>query len=173
MKNSLKLSKDHVDKWVAAKAIVGDLEEPIIERIDYILNYWFSAFDGKLDYWYFPDAGEGEVGDLYSNMTLDTINKFVVCLEKQPSDYEMCIIDQDGDEYTWCNEIPTRWLFEDFESEIVEGKMKAIKAEEDNKAKRKALLENKKLKDKKLLTEVFTKLSKEELAAIKRNHTLI
>jgi len=157
-----------VSQWEAARHEYKKLEDQILDRIDYILNTWFSIYGAKLEYWYFDGAAEGEVGDLHRFMNTDSIWSFYVETKNYP-DNDMVFIDKDGDEYSWQSEIPTRWLYDDsFEEEIIKGKAEYERREEERLAKKKQKTANKKAQDEKLVEEAKKKLSKEELAALRR-----
>ncbi len=152
--------------WEQATKKASALEEEIINRIDYILHFWFAAFGAKLEYWYFDGADEGEIGPI--KMNIDTIWNFYVEAKNFPDD-DMRFIDKDGDEYSWQSEIPTRWLYDDsFEEEITKGKAEYERRETERLAKKKQKAADKKLQDSKLVEDAKKKLSKEELAALRR-----
>lgn len=160
------ITPELVMKWENAVKQASKLEDEITDRIDYILHFWFSTFGAKLEWWYFDGAEEGEVGDIKINM--DTIWNFYVEVKNYP-DNDMSIIDKDGDVYSWQSEIPTRWLYDDnFEEEIVEGKAEFERREAERLAKKKQRTAEKKAQDSKLAEAAKKKLSKEELAALRR-----
>lgn len=157
-----------VSNWEASRSSYKKLEDTILDRIDYILNTWFSIFGAKLEYWYFEGAAEGEVGDLHRFMSSDSIWNFHTEVKNYP-DNDMIFIDRDGDEYVWQSEIPTRWLYDDnFEEEIKKGKEEFEKREVERLAKKKQKSAEKKAKDDLLAQQAKQKLSKEELAALRR-----
>lgn len=157
-----------VSEWEVARSKASELENQITERIDYILNVWFKTFGGSLKYWYFDGAGENEVGDLAKYMGDESIyGLFIEC--NPNSKNEMVIINKDGSEWGWESEIPTRWLFEDFENEIINGKKLYEERAANRKAKKKELTLAKKQEDATLIEEAKKKLSKKELAALRRS----
>lgn len=128
--------------WEQATKKASALEEEIIDRIDYILHFWFAAFGAKLEYWYFDGADEGEAGPI--KMNIDSIWNFYVEVKNFP-DNDMIFIDKDGDEYSWQSEIPTRWLYDDsFEEEITKGKAEYERREAERLAKKKQKAADKK-----------------------------
>jgi hypothetical protein len=162
------ITRGLVSEWNIASAEVGKMENQIVDRIDYIIRTWFQVFDSKLDYWYFDGAEEGQVGDLKNHMDSYNIsNIWTEC--KKDCSHEMVILDKNGDEYGWESAILTRWLFEDFEDEIINGKKLYLEKEIERKAKKKIASAQKKIEDTLLVEEAKKKLSKEELAALKRN----
>ena len=156
------LLKSDVDKWKILTKEASELEEIITDRITYIIKFWHSMFNISFFTWYFDGAGEGEVGDLYANfgpMEISSINADV-------GKGAITIIDKYNNEYCWDSAIPTRWLFEDFEQEITDGKRKYI---DFLNAKKEAVLKNKKeskINKDKLIESAKSKLTKEELEAI-------
>lgn len=157
-----------IHDWKVASSEASSMEEEIIERIDHIVRAWFKAFNNELNYWYFDGAAEGEVGDLSKYMGADTIWCIWTELKKE-CPHDMAIIDKNGDVYVWESSIPTRWLFEDFEDEIINGKKLYEQKELERKAKIKTLSTQKKIEDRLLVEEAKKKLSKKELAALKRS----
>lgn len=161
------ITKEHYDKWEDAISVAFQHEQVILNRITYILEVWFAAFGAKLENWYFDNAGEGEVGNLCDNVNPDSIvNIYSEC--KPFPRKEMVILDKWGDEWGWESEIPLRWLFEDFEDEVNNGKKLFDEKELARKSKKKELSLAKKMKDEELIEKAKMKLSPEELAAIRR-----
>lgn len=153
-------------QWQQSNSETAKLEDEIINRIDYILHVWFAAFNTKLEYWYFEGANEGEVGSI--NIDSDTIWGFHIKVNNYPDD--MSIIDKNGMEYSWQSEIPVRWLYDDsFEEEIIKGKKEYEQKSQERAAKRKQKADLKKIKNEKLIEQAKSKLSKEELAALKNS----
>jgi len=157
-------------EWQHAVDRAAELSEILEERITFILQRLTSIFGGVLDTWYFDGAEENEVGNLLNHLDSKSIDE--LCLEyKQDTDCGrngMVIIDKFGKEYGCGWEIPTRWLFEDFEKEIIDGKKLYEEREEDKKSKKKAMLEKKKAEHRVLFESAAAKLSKKELAALRR-----
>lgn len=165
------ITKDLVDKWDDAVCTASQLEQEIINRVNYVISVWVSAFGGKLTNWWFSSADEGEMGHLADHMSKDSIYSIHIECKPQPKpndEYSMVIIDKDGSEYGWESEIPLRWLFEDCEDEIVKGKalydQKLIKKKEAA-ALRRTL---KKKLDTALAEQAKAKLTPEELQALKK-----
>lgn len=157
-----------VNEWQALKSKASALEDDIEQRIDYIIRFWFATFDAKLDTWYFVDANEGEVGNLSYHMNDEEISSIHVEMKSGNFKDDEYIIDKFGNEWGWESSIPTRWLFENFEQEIIGGKKLFEEKEIARKAKQKEKSAQKKLKDKALADAAKSKLSKEELAALRR-----
>ena len=165
------LDESIIQNWSNFRSKAYVLEEEIIDRITHIIEVWFEAFGGSLSTWYFDDAAEGTVGDLQRYMD----NSSISCIHtdakrdlKPNCGYEMVIIDKFGKEYSWQSEVLTRWLFEDFEQEIINGKKAFDDAEAGRKEKAKQAKVKKRESDQVLASKALAKLTKEELAALKR-----
>jgi hypothetical protein len=165
------ITKDQIKAWEKSYQETSNLEEDIQERIGYIIGVWMKAFGGKLTTWWFDGAEEGQVGTLIDHINEDSIYSIYTQCDTEPKsndDHDMVIIDKDDNEYGWQSEIPLRWLFEDFEQEIIQGKIlydERLKQKKENSVIKKSL---KKKLDEALATQAKAKLSKEELAALKR-----
>lgn len=157
------------EQWTAANEQASRLEDIITSRITYIVHTLFNQFNMKLDTWYFSDAGEGQVGSLSDHCRGDEIDSIEVELNRDFVYLDINIIDRFGNEWMWENMIPRRWLFEDFEKEIADGKIKYLEKEVARKAKQKELSKKKKAEDALLIEKAKQKLSAKELAALKRN----
>jgi hypothetical protein len=147
---------------LATKA--GRLEEKIVDRLHYIVTSIFKLFNKKDAYWYFYGAAEGEVGDLWSHYDIDSIS---IVADNCPDD-SMVILLKDGSEWGLDDGIPTRWLFEDFEQEVVNGKTLYEAKLKQHKANEKEKRFLQKEEDKKLVEIAKAKLTKKELAAIRK-----
>lgn len=162
------LDKAIVYDWKSAQSMASNLEEAITDRIDYILNTIFKTFDNKLSYWYFDGADEGELGDLSKRMNDGEIDG--ICTEaSKSSNGAMIIIDKFGVKWEFSGTIPTRWLYDnEFENELINGKIQYEEKEKIRKAKKKELAAAKKAEDAFLIEKAKKKLTKKELAAIRR-----
>ena len=163
------ITQKFIDEWREAYRRSAKMEDTITERIDYILRTIFETFGAKLDYWYFDGAAEGEVGDLARWMDDDEISGIYTEAIKEIKS-PMVIIDKFGDEWEYQGEIPTRWLFDaEFAIELHNGKLQHELKEKERKEKQKERSAAKKKRDELLVEEAKKKLSKEELAAIRRS----
>lgn len=167
------LNPDLIETWKNSRRETSKLEKQIFDRITYIIEVWFKAFGGKLNNWYFQGAGEGKVGNLSGNMSTDCISSILTFGKPNPKpneSYSMVIIDKYDEEYSWQSEIPIRWLFDPFfKDEIVSGKRLFDEKEIARKATNKAQRAKQKETDQSLIKAVKQKLTKEELAALKRS----
>lgn len=156
------------DFVVAAKqaaAVADGMKANIEGRLDYIMKCIFDCFNMKDAFWYFKDAGEGEVGNLWDYYTDEHID---VVIETRKSFGMLKIITNEDMELSLVDGIPTRWLFIDFENELLEGKEKFIERQvrvaKINKEKRQI----EKIEEKELADAAKLKLSKKELDALKK-----
>ena len=165
------LTKDHFKAWQDAANLAGSLEESINDRIQHIISVWMETFGGKLTNWYFDSADEGQMGNLEDHLYSDAVHSIHVDCNPEPQTndkYEMVIITKDGGEWAWDSSIPLRWLFEDCDEEIRNGKKlydEKLKKKKESEAVKKA---SKKEANEKLVAQAKLKLSKEELAALKK-----
>lgn len=159
-------------EWKHKSHEAGILKEKIIERINYVVRTIFSTFNIKIDTWYFYGAGEGEVGSLSRAIGSNSVSFIVEIARNSKGEYQsspMVILLKDGSEWGLESEFPLHWLFENFEQELFEGKKKFEEKEVERKKNQKELSIQKKLEDKVLVETAKTKLSKKELAALRRS----
>lgn len=161
MKIEKPITKDIVSEASELANKAGALEDIITNRIHYIMESIFNTFKANAAYWYFYGAGEGEQGDFWRQYSDEEI-----CVVVDRCSDELIILLNDKTEWSLCSSIPTRWLFEDFEEELKNGKIafeeKILQKKKDQKTKAATLKANKA----KLVAEAKKKLSKEELKAI-------
>lgn len=148
-----KLDKSIISDLKEAKKALGIIEGKVFDRIDYILHFVFETFDNTLHNWYFEDANEGGMGNLY--MDKDWIYDIFTDATCQNN---MVMFLKDGKQYEYDGIFPSRWLFEDFEEEVLQGKQAWIDEQEAKKKKSKKAKETRNAKRE----EVLNKLSKEE-----------
>jgi hypothetical protein len=158
------LTVEMVDEAGDLAAKAGKLEEKIVDRIHYIMLNIFKLFSKKSAYWYFYGASEGEVGDLWKHFHQDSIS---VIIDNCPGE-SMEILLKDGSEWGFEDSIPTRWLYEDFECELIEGKKKYEEKEIARQLEEKNKRFQKKGEDQRLASAAKKKLTKEELRALKK-----
>lgn len=153
------ITRGTVVDWKQSKKSYESTEQVIVDRMDYILHTVFEEFGNDFGSWYFHDAGEGQMGHLTWDET-DLVMEFYQPKIKN----EMIFIDKGGDEYRFDQSIPTRWLFEDFEEELSDG----IKKYQEKESQRVKKVLSVKDATKKLAESAKKKLTKEELAALKK-----
>ena len=139
------------------------------DRLDYIFLTIFEHCDARLRNWYVDGAGEGEIGDLYSLLKDDYINFCRVEYDAsaphgfKASNFRVIL---DGEEWDLLQNIPKRWLFENFESELKDGiglyKNKLAIDKAKNSKRRKLNKEKKML----LIESARSKLTVEEQKAV-------
>ena len=165
------LDRKTINEARSAAIRAAALEEIIIDRIDYIIKKIVETFGLKLGCWYFPNAPEGEVGNLWTYYDDVNINVETECSSAPhlPPLKSMIIIDKDGDEWEFDSFIPTRWLFDqNFETELTEGKILYEKSEAERKQKELDEKAAKTQREEELVAAAKQKLSKEELVALKK-----
>jgi hypothetical protein len=139
------------------------LSDTLNTRAAYICECIFKCFNRKFDCCYFDGAEEGEFGD-FDNAKCGDYFQIVT----EPSlEYPSCILLKDQSNWSIYDGIPVRWLTEDFESELYDGRkayLEKIEADKKKRAERKAKAKSSK-KDK-VLAQVKEKLTKEELKAL-------
>ena len=157
MKKITPITAELINKVQSLNKEVNQLESQITDRIDYIIAF---LFEGKDCCWWFEGAEEGEIGDFWRHY-----HAHEIWIITDPN-LKISFIDKDGNDWEFEGSIPDRWLFEDFENEIIEGK----KLFEERKAKRNLeqiqLKEQNKKEKNQLIESAKKKLSKEELKAL-------
>lgn len=120
MKKVKIVTKELMDQRLKLANDLYKIDSQIVGRIDYILNFWFKAFNNKIMSWSFSGRQEGESYS-YQHVRKDALSDIIVFADY--NDDLMQIILKDGKTYSWEAQILTRWLFEDsFEEEILNGK---------------------------------------------------
>jgi hypothetical protein len=170
----MKITKEYVAEAMELAAQADSKQETITDRITEILFFLGKHFGGTLKTWYFGGAGEGEIGNLWDHFSDEEID----CIETDWGSGRRAvshnwvntfndgfIIDKNGNQWRMEGSIPTRWLFEDFEQEIIDGK---LKFEQEQEVKKLNLLKEK-AKLNSLANAAKKKLTKAELAALKKS----
>lgn len=147
-----------VADWQESRKRADALEEDIVDRMGYVIQTICKTFNAQYETWYFSDAQEGQMGHL----TWDEPELFSVWDIRNRKD--MAILTKDGEEYRFDNSFPTRWLFENFEDELTDGKRRFDEREEEGLKKRLAATDY----TNKLAESAKSKLTKEELRALKK-----
>ncbi len=159
----MKVTKEDIVEFARRKVALNEIEQKIIDRIDEVIRGIFSAFDKKLQTWYFDNAHEGEVGNLNDAMGFFSI-KYVT--EPYLSKNAVILL-KDGSEWGLEYEFPICWLYENFSDELENG-IEAYKIKKEaEKAKAKQAAATKKNTREQLLKTAMSKLTKEELKAIR------
>ncbi len=139
------------------------MTDALNNRITYICERIFKCFNKRLECCYFDGAEEGEFGDFDKHVYGETF-----CITTEPFlGYKSLIILKDGQEWALADGIPVRWLTEDFESELTDGKKAYLEKVAAKNAKKSARAKEKASKKDKLLAEIKEKLTPEELKILK------
>jgi len=161
------ISSEIVDKYWEHFHIAGSYADQIEKRIDYIIRQIYKeAGANGFTYWYFDDASEGDQGSLHRALDKTMIGNYIVDSRGMEILDELVVILKDGSTWGLFDSFPTRWLHEDFEQELIEGKAAYIKREEDKKAKAKAKRTAKKAEKEKLKAQAAKKLTPAERKAL-------
>ena len=160
------ISRDLYRQWEEANALVVKLEEDIVARIDYIIRSVFNIFGQKLITWYF------EKDDMPLSHSIDGfyISGLVTEVSMSEPRKDMVIFLKGGFTCDLRHELPTYWLFDPFEEEVINGR----KQYEDMQSKKKAAAQlvndiaKQQIEDATYIKAIEAKLSKEELDALTR-----
>lgn len=167
------LQKDFFEIKAKLEKELAPLDGALQDRLEYIFKQIFKTFGASFSYWYIDGAEEGELGDLNKVVSHGDISMGCVIFGFKgdsarnegtiPSRF--CIM-LDGGEWGFDDSIPIRWLYENFEEELAEGKEAYLQRQlEEKKAATEKLLEKKK-KAAELISSAKKKLSKEERKAL-------
>ncbi len=166
-----KITSEVVVSWKKKKAEADKEEEKILDRIQYILEAIFSSEKSSLEYWWFDGVGKDDdnAGDVEKHMNDKEIWGIVTDGHSGLFGYNYIL--NDGREWRYEGSIPARWLYEDFENELLEGKNKFEARELEKKNSNILNKKSKKIKEQKkkeLAISAMAKLSKEEIDAIRK-----
>jgi len=163
------IEQKDVDEYFKYISLAGGYGEKIEKRIDHILRRVYQEFNSTLDHWYWDDALEGDVGQLHRHLDRNFREGSVITgyiIEATSGDAgEWCIILNDGTVHDLYG-IPAKWLFEDFETELVEGKRLWEEREATKKQERAARRAAKKAAKEAAKVSAAAKLTAEERAAL-------
>ncbi len=137
--------------------------DEIISKIENRTNYIVRKFSTKCEWWDFDNLGyESEKAGYFNPESYKEYIGYSGELSV-PSLFEYC------EEFPTnnCPEFPTRWLWEDFEKEIEDKMSRAAGKKEEIKNRQKQKRLDRKQKLISLKESITSKLSKEELKAIK------
>lgn len=153
------LSPITLSNWLELQKNSSSLEGKIINRIGYIVRKIHEFFEDELSWWDFPGDGKRGEGGLLINALNNITDEILFQSEINGRSYKTyVVILSDNSKWDLSGGFPRRWLFENFEEELIEGKEKFEIAE-------KIRLQE---KNKMLAAQARAKLSKEELAALKK-----
>lgn len=139
------------------------LEQLFTDRLEYIIKFWFKAFNFTVtNIEFYGDVSWVDTDFEEEYLDQDT---FVATTEIYNRYTDLFIIDKFGGELSWeTSTIPTRWLFENFEKEIIDGK----KLYEEKVKSKNEKLETSKQKEDDLLISIKNKLTKKEWESLSR-----
>ena len=161
------ITKDVVEKLNAAYQAYEEYEKKISDRVDYVIKTIAKIFGTKLVWYDWPNGGGETSGHFRPNMIKG--ESFQLDGEMKNRSEMVSIIncgEKEGEwEFTWM-EIPTRFLYENFEEELESGIKKFKEAEAAKKIKEKEDRERRETTKKQLLETAKQKLSKEERRAL-------
>ena len=161
------VDSDYQD-WEIKKKEVGLIEQKFIDRVSHIVKELSKAFGAKIDTWYFPDAEQGEVGELSSAFGFGGL-QIEVIYTKRPEAMVANITEPDCTISEWefeYGEYPQHWLYQDFEDDLKKGIERYEKSEEERKAKAKKKRTAKQKEKDALKASAATKLTKAERKAL-------
>ena len=187
MAKSTKLSKSDITNIKAAWKKSTEFQKKLDNRVAYITKYICNVFGCNCDYWSLTSASDysSEYGDVHS-LNIKEFNSVNKLIEYDSDfytddDFGVNIFDKNTNPSDSISEkaidlsdgFPKRWIFEDFEAELVMGRRKyrswmhkknQAKMTKTEKAKEKALLEKEKE-----LAPIKNKLTKAELEKLKKH----
>lgn len=159
--NSNLISKQVLLNIKSLRKKADKAEDQIFNRLKFIMSKVLKTFNLKNTYWYVLGAQEGTRGNFWN--AYDGV-RISIEMSQDGSLYfnkELDIILKNNKKWSLIEDgIPARWLFENFESELVNGKKLF------NKINKQALLDEKK-RDAKTLSYLKKKLSSKELDEFK------
>lgn len=125
------ISHEALHSMLETKMSLDKLHNIAIKRVDYILRKIFTSYGHKYSFcdWWFGNAMEGTRGSIFDGIEKDAV-EFDYYYKKEPCH---CIIKNEIWELSSC--FPLRWLWEDFEKELLDGK-NAYKKYDDGKHKK-------------------------------------
>lgn len=162
------LQSDILEKKKYFEAQLAPINQDIIDRLDYILKKIGEVLGGaKIKNWWIDGAEEGELGDINKIIYKDRIEcsciYFDVSLNDANKDYGIII---NGKEWGLDESFPIRWLFENFEEELIEGRKKYISKQSEKEKLQAKKKELSKQTNDYLINSAKSKLSKEERKAL-------
>lgn len=167
------IANDFLTRRMKAMAELNILNCILEDRITYIVELVCKVCKRKFVDWYYPNISDDEFGNFDSaTFTKGRYGDSIKLEIEIGSNYNRniltdVIILKNGEE---CNlsEIPTRWLVEDFEGELINGRKAYLeKILHDKKINHER--KNKKLsKEKAIIASIENKLTSEELKFIKQ-----
>lgn len=169
------LTQDIVEKRKEFKNKYHELESMVLNRMDYVLRESMNILNYKVDWWdtqseeakYYLEHGSDNciTGDTWYP------NDWVVNAKKgsvyEPDEESTTFINKFGKEHSlFADAYPTRWLFEDFEQELSDGRFAYLEKKIKDQETKKIKLEKEKTKKALLKEQAKSKLTAEEQKAL-------
>lgn len=167
-----------VDVWLDTLKKAQEFEKHISSRIEYIMQAIPKAFGNELNYWMvyeYENENGGALNKLfrYNDEYIRGLEVEFSLKEDLTTDLDLggyCIIDRDGHTIDLFDTgFPKRWLFEDFEEELIQGAdlyvayvQKAKQEEAESRAHRKEAKKLEEERKQELLDGLKSKLTEEE-----------
>ena len=154
---------------INAYEVYSRLSGLISERMNYIIHFCVETVKGKVSWWDWQNGGDGDdraPGDFMHSYSKHMPETLTITGEWTHGS-KMVFLDKNGNEWDleW-GEIPTCWLYEDFEEEYKNGLKLYQEKLEANASRRKQADTKKKEEKKALIAAAASKLTKEEKKAL-------
>jgi hypothetical protein len=171
-KHNNAVSITDIQKAYALSKQISIIDNKIYSRISYIADIMGSVFELTHTSWEFGYEGnDTSIWDT-DNYTEERINVKIEGYVKanRLGGYPdgLPIIDKNGKRWELSDGIPTRWLYEDFEEELAQGKVMIEQQEQQRRDEVTSKKKNDEQARQKLIDQAKAKLSKEEFAAINK-----
>lgn len=122
-----KLSQFDVMDAKSSYEQLARMSNNIEHRLDYVVRYILSAFGHQIDAWWFMNANEGEIGSIWEHVSSRNGAYIITDIQLELRNYfgvkPFSFKDKHGHTYgvkgSGSLTIPFRYLFEDFENELV------------------------------------------------------
>lgn len=161
-----KLGEEKIDlntlkNWKILKEQLKPIEESIEYRCNYVVKEIVKIFHKKFDWWDFDNSCEDERG----HFDPDYIQYEVVGTSIAGCINMIAILKEEG-EWDLAQGFPLRFLFEDFQQEVIDGRELYKKKEEEENKKAQELKKLKAFENEKIKEAARAKLTKEERKAL-------
>lgn len=161
-----KIIKEDIAEYQRCMREAGTYGSKIEARVEYILRTVYRAYGAVIDYWYFCGSEEGQEDDLFNHIDDKEVSCYYVETQTCYEGEEMLIRLDDGDLVEFGYSFPTRWLYEDFEEEVLRGKAAYEQELADKKAEKARRRAAKKAEKERLKASAASKLTAEEKKAL-------
>jgi len=162
----MKITHEQFQEALQVQRKAYALIDSVDTRCDEIVRKLCNIYGKKLSWWIYSNGAGEDKGDGFFDVD-EYKNAVETKLHGKTNgwinDFD-CIID--GDTWDLAQSFPSKFLYEDFEAEVVEGKKLHEKMEEKRKVRDHQKRAKKKLRQEEVLQAAKSKLSKEELKAL-------